>query len=174
MIQVHSYLSWGGGHQQPSSNNKRNNNHNSLLMSAPFHSAFLSSKPPHQAGPSSHPSGCIRQPEAAPHHLETDSLTQTETITCQTGTAPHYPESDPRLPETVSPPLIRQGPPLISLNLFLVSQRLFHWQRPPPPPHPPTVQVKIQKYIWDVNKAQDYYDIFYRRSICTFYTDHWT
>ena len=26
----------------------------------------------------------------------------------------------------ISPPLIRQGPPLISLNLFLISQRLFH------------------------------------------------
>ena len=34
-------------------------------------------------------------------------------------------------------------------------------------------KVKIQKYIWDANKAQDYYDMFfYERSICAFYTCH--
>ena len=34
-------------------------------------------------------------------------------------------------------------------------------------------KVKIQKYIWDANKAQDYYDMFfYERSICAFYTGH--
>ena len=29
-------------------------------------------------------------------------------------------------------------------------------------------KVKIQKYIWDANKAQDYYMFFYERSICVF------
>ena len=35
-------------------------------------------------------------------------------------------------------------------------------------------KVKLQKYIWDTNQAQGYYDMFffYERSICAFYTGH--
>ena len=53
---------------RPSSYNKRNNDHDSLLTSAPLNSALLSPKSPRQAGPASHTSGYVREPEAAPHH----------------------------------------------------------------------------------------------------------
>ena len=40
-------------------------------------------------------------------------------------------------------------------------------------------KVKTQKYVWDANKAQDYFEnflfcfvLFYERSICAFYTGH--
>ena len=89
--------------RRPSSYNKRNNDHDSLLTSAPLNSALLSPESSRQAGPASHTSGNVREPEAAPHHLETDSHSRqhTETVTRQTETAPHHPDTGPRQSESV-------------------------------------------------------------------------
>ena len=74
--------------RRPSSYNKRNNDRDSLLTSAPLNSALLSPKSPRQAGIASHPSGNVREPEIAPHHLQTE-------------TAPHHPHTGPRHAESV-------------------------------------------------------------------------
>ena len=117
--------------RRPSSYNKRNNDRDSLLTSAPLNSALLSPKSPRQAGIASHPSGNVREPEIAPHHLETDSPSRqhvtsphTETVTRQTETAPHHPHTGPRHAESVERQPTSRQPGSTSRHPEFVSRQL--------------------------------------------------